>query len=279
MILLKLLIFTLTFYGLIADSDAQTCPKGQRLKIYRGGNIRYGCEFCPEGNYQPVENESQYCKPCTRCDDKKGSVVKEECTKVSNRKCQCRGEFVPSESDFSICKCDVGFGLNNNECSKCDDGYFNTQINLPCKKWKECKSGVKIPGTRTSNVICNPALKPGDTTPPTSEKNVSLITRSTSKDPLEGAHTQRMHSTITTAAATAHARPSRDPPSDTGNYIGMTLLIFGIIGLLVLTAVTCKLHITAQPAVLPKNDSLCRRPVEESGDGSLSSLKLCPGDH
>ncbi|XP_032370425.1 tumor necrosis factor receptor superfamily member 11B isoform X2 [Etheostoma spectabile] len=277
MILLKL-IFTLTFYELIVDLDAQTCPKGQRIKVYHGRNERHGCEICPDDNYQPEENYSQYCKPCTRCDDKKGSVVKEECTKVTNRKCQCRGEFVPLESDFSSCKCDIGFGLNNNECSKCDDGYFNTQINSPCKKWRECKSGVKIPGTRTSNVICNSELKPDDTTLPASKKFFSLITRSTSKNPLEGAHTQRMHSTITTAAASAHIRPSRDPPSDTGNYIGMTLLIFGIIGLLVLTAVTCKLHITRQPAVLPKNDSLCRRPVEESGDGSLSSLKLCPGD-
>ncbi|KAF3689963.1 hypothetical protein EXN66_Car005635 [Channa argus] len=65
------------------------------------------------------------------------------------------------------------------------------------------------------------------------------------------------------------------PPSNTGNYIGLALLMFGIIGLLILTALTCKLHIT--PCVLRKTavqtkDS-CRRPVEESGN-SLSSLKL-----
>ncbi|XP_035857764.1 tumor necrosis factor receptor superfamily member 4 isoform X2 [Sander lucioperca] len=278
--LLKLLIVTLTFYELIVDSDAQTCPKGERL-IYRG-NVKLDCDICPDDSYQPEENYSQYCKPCTRCDDAKGSDIKEECTKVTNRKCQCRGKFVPSESDSSICKCDIGFGLKNTECLMCDDGYFSTQINSPCEKWRECKSGVKIPGNRTSDVTCNPELNPNDITPPTSNKNVSLITWLTTKRPLEGAQTQRMHSTTTTtttAAAPAHTDPSRDRPSPTGNYIGMTLLIFGIIGLLVLTAVTCKLHITPQPAILPKNDSLCRRPVEESGDGSLSSLKLYPGDH
>ncbi|XP_078104842.1 uncharacterized protein LOC144516971 isoform X2 [Sander vitreus] len=284
MSLLKLLIFTLTFYELIVDSDAQTCPKGQRL-IYHRGNKKHGCDSCPDDSYQPEENHSQNCKPCTRCDHAKGSVVKENCTKVTNGKCQCRGKFVPSESDSSICKCDIGFGLKNTECLMCDDGYFSTEINSPCEKWRECKSGVKIPGNRTSNVICNPELNPNDITPSTSNKNVSLITRLTTKYPLEGAQTQRLHSTTTTttttttAATPAHTRPSRDPFLHTSNYIGMTVLIFGIIGLLVLTAVTCKLHITPQPAVLPKNDSLCRRPVEESGDGSLSSLKLYPGDH
>ncbi|TDH13885.1 hypothetical protein EPR50_G00038240 [Perca flavescens] len=286
MVLLKLLL-TLMFYELIVDLDAQTCPKGQRIYRRRNsGNIN--CENCPNEYYQPVENHSQYCKPCTRCDTAKGSVVKENCTKMTNRKCQCRGQFVPSENDSSICKCDIGFGLKDKECLMCDQGYFSTQINSPCEKWRECKSGVKIPGTRTSDVICNPELNPNDITPPTSNKNVSLIARLTTKHPLEGAQTQRMHTTTTTttttnttAAPPAHTSPSRDHPSDTGNYIdiGMALLIFGIIGLLVLTAVTCKLHITPQPAVLPKNDSLCRRPVEESGDGSLSSLKLYPGDH
>lgn len=92
----------------------------------------------------------------------KGSDIKEECTKVTNRKCQCRGKFVPSESDSSICKCDIGFGLKNTgteiehciqyikemvfliihyfsltECLMCDDGYFSTQINSPCEKWRE----------------------------------------------------------------------------------------------------------------------------------------------
>ncbi|XP_039655111.1 tumor necrosis factor receptor superfamily member 4 isoform X2 [Perca fluviatilis] len=302
MVLLKLLILTLTFYELIVDLDAKTCPKGQR-QIYRRGNIN--CESCPNEFYQPEENPSQYCKPCTRCETAKGSVVKENCTKVTNRKCQCRGKFVPSQSDSSICKCDIGFGLKDTgteiehciqyikemvfliihnfflpECLMCDHGYFSTQINSPCEKWRECKSGVKIPGTRTSDVICNPELNPNEITPPISNKNVSLITRLTTKHPLEGAQTQRMHSTTTTTTTTTTtAIPSRDPTQDTGNYIGMALLIFGIIGLLVLTALTCKLHITPQPAVLPKNDSLCRRPVEESGDGSLSSLKLYPGDH
>ncbi|KAF1383015.1 hypothetical protein PFLUV_G00149840 [Perca fluviatilis] len=148
MVLLKLLILTLTFYELIVDLDAQTCPK------------------------------------------EKGSVVKENCTKVKNSQCQCRGRFVPSKSDSSICKCDIGFGLEDTECLMCNHGYFSTQTNSPCEKWRGCKSGVKIPGTRTSDVICNPELNPNDITPPTSDKNVSLIAWLTPPPPRLLQHTQ-----------------------------------------------------------------------------------------
>ncbi|GLD64603.1 tumor necrosis factor receptor superfamily member 9-like protein [Lates japonicus] len=60
------------------------------------------------------------------------------------------------------------------------------------------------------------------------------------------------------------------------NGESMVLLMVGIVGLLlILTAVTCKHFV---PCVLRKptvqmKDS-CRRPVEESGDDSLCSVKL-----
>ncbi|XP_075967248.1 uncharacterized protein LOC142970713 [Anarhichas minor] len=251
MVLFKLLIFTLIFYKFIVDLDARRfCPKGHRV-----GKI--GCEKCPNEGFQPDTNDAQHCKPCTKCDVESGSDVKEKCTRETNTKCQCRGEFVPWESDSSSCKC--------------TDGYF--RVNSHCQKWKECKCGVKNNGTKSSDTICSEGCSDASnnyvTTPPTSNKMVSLITRSTSRHPHERAHTQRMHTRTTTTAAPGHTA-----------YIGtgMALLILGIIGLLVLTAVTCKLHITPQPAA-PKKDSLCRRPVEESGEGSLSSLKLIPGQH
>ncbi|XP_068568300.1 tumor necrosis factor receptor superfamily member 9 [Cebidichthys violaceus] len=277
MILFKLLVFTLTFYKFdFVDLARRNCPKGHRV-------AQSGCQVCPNDAFQSEENDSQYCKACTKCDYESGSVVKEKCTKETNTQCRCRGEFVLWESDSSSCKCDIGFGLKLGriECSKCEDGYFSSHVNSRCQKWKECKCGVKINGTRSSDVICSEGCSdasstyittPSNTyviTPPTSHKMVSLITRLTSHHPHGRAHTQRMHTTTTTTAAPGH----------TATYIGagMTLLILGIIGLLVLTTVTCKLHIPPQPAA-PKKDSLCRRPVEESGKGSLSSLMLNPGE-
>ncbi|XP_034388811.1 tumor necrosis factor receptor superfamily member 9 [Cyclopterus lumpus] len=282
MVLFKVLVFTLTFHKIIVDLDARTiCPKGHR--VTKSGT---SCEICPSEAFQPEEKDSQFCKACTKCDFESGSIVKEECTKETNTKCQCRGEFVPWESDSSTCRCGIGFGLKRDgtECSKCEDGYFSTQINSCCQKWRECKCGVKMNGTRSSDVLCNFELQgcsgasntyitpPSNTyiiTATTSNKLVSLITRLTSHHSNERAQTQRMDTIATTAA-----------PGHTDAYIatGVAFLILGIIGLLVLTAVIGKLHMTPQPIAL-KNDSLCRRPVEESGEGSLSSLKLNPGEH
>uniref|UniRef100_G3PF43 Uncharacterized protein n=2 Tax=Gasterosteus aculeatus TaxID=69293 RepID=G3PF43_GASAC len=100
---------------------------------------------------------------------------------------------------------------------------------------------------------------------------VSLIARLTSPHPHERAHTERIPTGTTTTMAA---------PGHTVTHIGtgLALVILGIIGLRVLTAVTCKLHVTPQPAV-PNNDSLCRRPVEESGESSLCSVKRNPGEH
>ncbi|XP_029288117.1 tumor necrosis factor receptor superfamily member 4 [Cottoperca gobio] len=288
MFLLKLLIFTLTFYELIVDLDATICPKGHQVVLGKAGGSD-GCEICPDEYYQPEENDSQHCRACIKCDERMGSVLKEQCTKEKNTKCQCRREFVPLDS--STCKCNKGFELQHGECSECSEGYFSRRINSRCQKWKECKSGVKSLGTKTSDVICNVELNSDITTPTTSNKRVSLITRLTSQRSYEGDKTQRGHPTTTitttssrtfTMAAPGHTRDNLQPlhPSDTGTYIGagMVLLIFGIMGLLVLTVVTCKLHITPQLAV-PKNDSLCRSPVEESGDSSQSFLKLNPEEH
>lgn len=93
-----------------------------------------------------------------------GSGIKEKCTREKNTVCQCRGEFVPRDSDSSTCKCEIGFGLTNGgiqritqhcmsfikeiaflinhsfstpECSKCPDGYFSARMNSPCQKHKE----------------------------------------------------------------------------------------------------------------------------------------------
>nr|XP_020453764.1 tumor necrosis factor receptor superfamily member 4-like [Monopterus albus] len=269
MVLLKLLIFTLTFYNLIVDLEARICPKGQRVT-----DDGAGCITCPDRFYQPEENDSQMCKPCTKCDPKHGSIVKQACTKETNTKCQCRGEFVVWDNDYSTCKCSKGFGLHNKECSKCEDGYFNDEIDKPCRKWKECKLGVNITGTKVSDVICNTFKNNPDITTP-------YTTRSTFAHSQEETQTQATRTTTTKGpAVTTVKKVETTTFSNTGNHIGVAILIFGIAGLLILTAVTCKLHI--RPCMKKKTavqkDSLCRRPVEESGSGCLSSLKLNAGE-
>ncbi|XP_035488457.1 tumor necrosis factor receptor superfamily member 1B [Scophthalmus maximus] len=274
MVLINLLFFLLTFYQLIGDLDATLCPKGQGEKRINGHSI---CEVCTDEHYRPEKNKSPDCSQCTKCDGKRWSHIKQKCTKETDTICQCRGDFVPLELDSSTCKCDIGFGLRNGECSKCEAGYFSIGVNSPCQKWRECKSGVNRTGTSTSDVTCNELeSNPGVTAP--------FITRLTPHRPHEKTNTHNVYTTTSTAAPRGHTVTKKHkekvdpfPSSNTG----MVLVMLGIVGLLLLTAVTCKLHINPceqrKPAV-QTNDSLCRRPVEESGDSSLSSLKLNPGE-
>ncbi|XP_069004240.1 tumor necrosis factor receptor superfamily member 4 [Embiotoca jacksoni] len=276
--LLKQLVFILMLMILIADLDARTCPKGSKIT----GN---GCEPCTEGYYQPVENDSQQCKPCTVCYNKMGSVAEQSCTKTTNTKCQCRGKSVPGEQDSSTCKCKEGFGLKEGECEECEDGYFNKVINMPCQKWKDCKSaGVKVNGTKTSDVICDELKTITHMITTSTMSKIVSLTRLTTHRPRGGAQTQKMHTVTTTAAPKQtiwreETLPSA--PSNVGNHNGVTLVIgvLVFIGLLVLTAVTCWLHNTSswqKKTTVQTTDSFYRRPVEESGDGSASSLKLNP---
>ncbi|XP_035005629.1 tumor necrosis factor receptor superfamily member 4 [Hippoglossus stenolepis] len=283
MVLIKLLIFTLTFYQLIVDLDAITCPKGHKVKRISSSSSG-DCEVCPDGSFQPEENNSLLCRACTNCEKNRGSVVKQKCTKETDTKCECRGNFVAWDKTSSTCKCDIGFELRHEECFKCKEAHFSHRINSPvCREWKKCESGEKIGGTKTSDVICN-ELRINST---------SYTTRTPPKHPPEGTHTQNMLTTTMTTTTTTTAPPGHkvtpkpngkiepSPNSNTGNHIGTGLIILGIIGLLLLTAVTCKLHNApcVQRKPVPTNDSLCRRPVEESGDSSQSSsLKLNPGE-
>lgn len=222
------------------------------------------------------------CRVCTRCEEATGSEVVEVCTTTTNTKCRCRAGFVPRDtSDSSTCKCDPGFGLNNRACVKCEDGYFSRSTNSPCQKWKECKSaGVKINGTKTSDVICHEESKTNThtTTDPTSKSVVSLISRVTSHRPHEGDQTQKTLTTTTTSA-TGHSITPGKVPSNKGNHFGV-LIAFAIVAVVALLSLTFKLYAhphTREPSEQQKRESLCQ-PVMEIGDSSRSSFKLNPDE-
>ncbi|KAK5616021.1 hypothetical protein CRENBAI_018476 [Crenichthys baileyi] len=285
MVLCNLLIFILTLNKVIVDSDANKgipCKKGERvIEPSRG---KRECVPCQDGYFQETPKLSKSCSACTKCDE--GSFIKVKCTKVTDTICACREGFSPSYGNSAYCQCDKGSGLKNGVCSRCEEGFFSTEIDSSCKEWKQCGStGIKKAGTATSDVICNELNGSQTTTSPTSIKKV-FLSLLTTRHPHEGVQTQKTLSSTTTAPVqhnilrhtTQPSFPS-SPSSNTSTHIGTAILILGIVGLLLLTAMTCKLHVTpcwrTKPAVQTK-DSLCRRPVEESGDGSESSLKLNP---
>ncbi|XP_020484752.3 tumor necrosis factor receptor superfamily member 4 isoform X1 [Labrus bergylta] len=281
MVLLRWLLLTLIFFELVFNLDARSCPKGHRV-------VTRGCELCPDKFYQPDTNPSKTCRLCTHCDENSGSFVKVECTRETNRICQCLKGFVASDSDSSTCKCDIGYGKNQKECLKCEDGYFSNRINSPCRKWKKCSAGVNITGTTTSDVVCNDKSKTYVTTA-SAGLLTSLITRVTKERSHKGAEIRKEDTTRNPLSVTS-APVQRIPPelkvkpptpSNTSSYIGIILFLF-LIGLLALPAVViCKMYITPcrqrKPAVRTQ-DSLCRTPVEETVCPLSNSIQESPDE-
>ncbi|XP_061584517.1 tumor necrosis factor receptor superfamily member 4 [Cololabis saira] len=271
MVLCHLLIFILTLNDLLAFVECTGCRPGQKMSRDNGH-----CEPCDGGYYQPTENASKSCKACTRCRD--GSSVEEPCTKTTDTKCQCRKGFVPLFPHSEICQCEKGSGLVGREphtvCSKCEDGYFSAQTNTYCKRWKDCKTtGEKTRGTSTSDVICNELKDGPQIKDATTSKITTLLSNSTTLRPHEGAQTAHF---TTTSTKPPQEHTEETPPSH-GNYLGMSLLLFGIAGLLMLTAVTCKLFITpCYKRRSTRNQKECRIPVEESGSEESYKLSLEP---
>ncbi|XP_028969917.1 tumor necrosis factor receptor superfamily member 10C isoform X2 [Esox lucius] len=252
-----------------------TCKEGERMS-----RQNRGCEPCPENYFSNRPNDSQQCQPCTKCKVDRGSKVVINCSKTSDTICQCRSGFISRDSVSSICKCPEGSGLEQSGsekvCHPCPQGSFTARYDSECVPWKTCRSGVKTVGNKTSDVICNddpesngtkfPPIHP--TSPTASPQTVSTMT-----------------TPHPTAASVTPVITSEGPkaPKSTENYENVITLI-GVVLLLtvLLTAVTCKLIIIPcikdykNPTIITAQESLCRKPVEESGDSSLSSLVKPP---
>ncbi|XP_061179301.1 tumor necrosis factor receptor superfamily member 6-like [Saccostrea echinata] len=51
------------------------------------------CAECPEGTFQKMTNDAEYCANCLRFCADKNQVILEPCTKTSDTKCRCRDGF------------------------------------------------------------------------------------------------------------------------------------------------------------------------------------------
>lgn len=252
------------------------CSEGQRIEL---GKLK--CITCPEMTYQSKPNYSNDCQPCTKCKSKFWSMKVKECSRTHDTICKCTKGFVSMDEKYSACKCNTGSGLNHipeMTCQKCEDGFFTSEKNKACVKWKECKkSGIKVNGTTTSDVVCNdesesktlPILSP---TPPLATETMPPITQ-----------TQR--ETLPLGVTSPAFTPTITP--DTDHRFGILALIstscFGL-ALLPLACLIYKCTVCLcvqnykRPLIKATQDSW-RRPVEESGDSNLSSLvKSSTGD-
>ncbi|XP_051568276.1 tumor necrosis factor receptor superfamily member 4-like [Myxocyprinus asiaticus] len=235
---------------LLNASASTVCQPGQ----FRNYNTNK-CEPCPVNQYSSKSGTDIYCDNCSTC--KKGSTVVEECTQTKDTHCKCKSGFKPRDVlKEEICFCDKGDGLNDkgDKCEKCSNGHFTDKIDSICRKWKECKSGVKIPGSSTSDAVCNEPLDGVTEAPTTSSKSLLQTT---------------------TISSTTSSTTTTSPPQNRHNfYILCPVLICA--GILLLTGLLCKWKVTHcihnHKKEASRQESVCRKPVEESGEKCLSLL-------
>ncbi|XP_024294048.1 tumor necrosis factor receptor superfamily member 1B-like isoform X2 [Oncorhynchus tshawytscha] len=236
----------------------------------------YLCVFTCKGFLNAVEATFE-CK--------KDSELISECTKTSNAICQCRTGFIRRNDESSLCKCAKGSGLDTSGliCRECKEGSFSTKMDSKCVKWRECRSGVRILGSVTSDVTCNENSEPeGKALSSTHTTSPSGSIQTFSKSLIQSQRSSP-HPDVPTLTPAPTIKVTKSPKFSTADF-GQVMTLVGIVLLLtfLLTTVTCKLITIPciknhkKPAVRKSQDSMCRRPVEESGDSSFSSLVKQP---
>ncbi|XP_063091339.1 tumor necrosis factor receptor superfamily member 4 isoform X1 [Cavia porcellus] len=121
------------------------CQPGNRMVSRCKGTVDSVCLPCEPGFYNEGVNY-EACKPCTHCNRRSGSEIKQNCTATQDTVCHCRPGTQPLD----------GF-KHGVDCKPCPPGYFSLGSNQACKPWTDCASAKKQilkQGTSSSDAIC-----------------------------------------------------------------------------------------------------------------------------
>ncbi|XP_048054765.1 tumor necrosis factor receptor superfamily member 9 isoform X2 [Megalobrama amblycephala] len=240
-------------------SATKVCRAGQKLDYYTKT-----CVDCPEKQYNP-SGKGLHCENCSEC--RKGSRVLNKCTPTRDTRCKCLNGFTPIDQQSEICVCKKGSGLDRTgqTCSKCINGYFSDKDDSTCQNWRECKSGIKIAGTSTSDAVCkngSEIVNEGSTIHITTLKTATISSAGPSR--------------TMTSSSTAHSNTTASSSNKDGNFDSFWLVML-CVGILLLSGLLyhkCKIThcIHNHKKVDSRKESICRKPVEESGEKCLSLL-------
>ncbi|NWU29893.1 TNR4 factor, partial [Dyaphorophyia castanea] len=120
------------------------CAPGQRMRSRCTATADTVCIPCQD-EYFSSEHHHGFCRSCTVCNTRKGSVEVKKCEKTSDRVCMCQAGFMPA-----------GIPLGS-ECSRCPEGTFSKGRNENCQPWTNCSSFGKSTlraGTGTEDALC-----------------------------------------------------------------------------------------------------------------------------
>ncbi|XP_033623538.1 tumor necrosis factor receptor superfamily member 4 [Fukomys damarensis] len=121
------------------------CQPGNMMVSRCRGTTDSVCLPCKPGFYNEAVNY-QFCKPCTHCNQRSGSEIKQNCTATQDTVCHCRPGTQPLD----------GF-KHGVDCKPCLPGHFSLGSNQACKPWTKCASAGKQTlkqGSSSSDAIC-----------------------------------------------------------------------------------------------------------------------------
>nr|XP_009491348.1 PREDICTED: tumor necrosis factor receptor superfamily member 4 [Pelecanus crispus] len=220
------------------------------------------CAPCQD-EYFSSEYNHNFCKSCTICNTRKGSVEVKKCEKTSDRICMCGAGYMP----------DVRYPLRN-ICSPCPEGSYSTGGNENCQPWTNCSSLGKSTlrqGTKTDDAVCRNHV----TQPVTSESATPALNFSTTD-----------HKNNTSTAMFSPSRPSVIPfictdtnsPTET-NWGSLSLILICLIllmvsgmSILLLIIQAAKKETKRRPCRKNDEKRSFRIPVQEEQIDSNSSL-------
>ncbi|XP_009669802.2 tumor necrosis factor receptor superfamily member 4 isoform X2 [Struthio camelus] len=142
------------------------CAPGERMRYRCTATTETVCAPCQD-EYFSTEHNHSFCKSCTVCDIKKGSMEVKKCEKTSDRTCVCIAGYMP-DSKHTL----------GSVCLPCREGFYSLGGNESCRPWTNCSVlGEKTlrTGTKTEDAVCSSQV----TRPATSWSVTSALQLST----------------------------------------------------------------------------------------------------
>uniref|UniRef100_A0A8C9FMP3 TNFR-Cys domain-containing protein n=1 Tax=Pavo cristatus TaxID=9049 RepID=A0A8C9FMP3_PAVCR len=99
------------------------CAPGERMRSRCTAKTDTVCAPCQDNYFSPEHNHN-FCRSCTVCDTKKGSVEVKKCEKTSDRICKCVPGYMPD-----------GRYAPGSVCLLCPEGFYSPGGNESCRPW------------------------------------------------------------------------------------------------------------------------------------------------
>ncbi|KAM7084165.1 tumor necrosis factor receptor superfamily member 4 isoform 1-T1 [Ciconia maguari] len=129
---------------------------GERMRSRCTATTDTVCAPCQD-KYFSSEHSHNFCKSCTICNTRKGSMEVKQCEKTSDRICTCIAGYMP----------DVRYTLGS-VCLPCPEGSYSIGGNENCRPWTNCSilgKDTLRQGTKTDDAVCSNHVTSQSATP------------------------------------------------------------------------------------------------------------------